>query len=71
MGLGYVTIGPKTYEIKRKRFTVWLGSGELVSVGGELALLLGRIFQGDYSRVWKGRKSVSYTHLTLPTTPYV
>jgi len=56
MGLGYVTIGPKTYEIKRKRFTVWLGSGELVGVGGELALLLGRIFQGDYSRVWKGRK---------------
>ena len=23
------------------------------------------------AQVWKGIKSVSYTHLTLPTTPYV
>ena len=55
MSLGYVTIGPKTYEVKRRRFTVQLSSGEFVSVGGKLALLLGCIFQGDYSHVWKDK----------------
>lgn len=55
MSLGCVTIGPKTYEIKRRRFTVRLSNGEYVGVGGELALLLGRVLQGDQLYAWKDK----------------
>ena len=28
-------------------------------------------FTGDYAKGWRASEAVSYTHLTLPTTPYV
>ena len=47
-----------------------LGSGFDIVSGGELARV--RAAGGDLSRVvFSGVGTVSYTHLTLPTTPYV
>ena len=31
----------------------------------------GNVLEGSYNIQWTGPLSVSYTHLTLPTTPYV
>ena len=48
-----------------------LPGSAIISIG--LAAFFGYLFEGDVSAYYAtdGPKAVSYTHLTLPTTPYV
>ena len=54
---------------------VWAELAALVAIGGELGVLLtiAGIFVTAMVGIWllRNQGPVSYTHLTLPTTPYV
>ena len=70
VGVGIIIsryFGQKNEELMRRAFVNSLYLGLFLSAG---MMVMGLTFSGTILR-WMGTPAVSYTHLTLPTTPYV
>ena len=60
-------IAPRSMYIEKSPPDDW----EMIYLGGNVQQLLNDENVLDIRSYWKRVRSVSYTHLTLPTTPYV
>ena len=66
------------YEEKLKELNIILpeakapvGNYVATKVSGNMLFISGQISIDENGQLIKGKVAVSYTHLTLPTTPYV